>query len=193
MDIIVPKGFFGAEDYDSQLDVMLRTIANTASKDSEEEWSQKYGTDFENKVFMMHRFCWCGKWETCPWCTSCSCEHSYFVDDKEVTMEEWVKSYAEMTKSTTFGTPEYGKAGEEANKRRSEKIVKQCELCQTGGIAAPFGGEPGHPAPNFWHKPTGLKVWWYKYIGRSCDLNRPIKQGELEEIQTSCLESLKNE
>lgn len=21
-------------------------------------------------------------------------------------------------------------------------------------------------APNFWHKPSGLKVWWYKWIGR---------------------------
>ena len=29
------------------------------------------------------------------------------------------------------------------------------------------GCEHQMPAPNFWHKPSGFKVWWYKYIGRS--------------------------
>ena len=24
-------------------------------------------------------------------------------------------------------------------------------------------------APNFWHKPSGFKVWWYKYIGRDME------------------------
>jgi hypothetical protein len=27
-------------------------------------------------------------------------------------------------------------------------------------------------APNFWHKPTDLRVWWYKYIGRDMKTNR---------------------
>lgn len=29
--------------------------------------------------------------------------------------------------------------------------------------------EPDQSAPNFWHKPSGLRVWWYKYIGRGME------------------------
>lgn len=31
-----------------------------------------YGDNYENDVFMMHRFCWCEQTD-CPWCLSCSC------------------------------------------------------------------------------------------------------------------------
>jgi len=31
----------------------------------------------------------------------------------------------------------------------------------------------GEGAPNFWHKSTGLKVWWYKYIGRGMRVQNP--------------------
>lgn len=30
-------------------------------------WADKYGTDFENDIFMMHRYCWCER-EECQWC-----------------------------------------------------------------------------------------------------------------------------
>ena len=43
-------------------------------------------------------------------------------------------------------------------------------------------------APNFYHKETGLKVWWYKYIGRSMET-----EGECENIFTliaNCLDSI---
>lgn len=38
-------------------------------------------------------------------------------------------------------------------------------------------------APNFWHKPSGLKVWWYKYIGRGMDVQG---QGDLLQIAKEC-------
>ena len=46
--------------------------------------------------------------------------------------------------------------------------------------------------PNFWHKPTGLKVWWYKYIGRGREI-LPVKYDpeQLGSIQADCLTSLK--
>lgn len=40
-------------------------------------------------------------------------------------------------------------------------------------------------SPNFWHKPTGIKVWWYKYIGRGVNMSR---QPEMEE----CLQILQD-
>lgn len=48
------------------LDMFLRSFAKKYSKDKN-EWFEKYGTDFENDKFMMHRFCWCEK-DTCKWC-----------------------------------------------------------------------------------------------------------------------------
>lgn len=46
---------------------MLRKIALLACKNPQSEWADKYGTDFENDTFMMHRYCWCEK-EGCSWC-----------------------------------------------------------------------------------------------------------------------------
>lgn len=45
-------------------------------------------------------------------------------------------------------------------------------------------------APNFWHKKSGLKVWWYKYIGRGMKSNRELCESELEKIEADCLASL---
>lgn len=62
----MPAGAFGANEHDSALDTFLRAFAEK-NKEDEGEWADKYGTDFENDKFMMHRFCWCEK-DDCPWC-----------------------------------------------------------------------------------------------------------------------------
>ena len=36
----------------------------------------------------------------------------------------------------------------------------------------------GRQSPNFLYKPSGLSVWWYKYIGRSMEV-----EGELNAIE----------
>ena len=41
-----------------------------------------------------------------------------------------------------------------------------CDFC-SNNIQGAKGGTHERPAPNFWHKESGLKVWWYKWIGRS--------------------------
>lgn len=46
--------------------------------------------------------------------------------------------------------------------------------------------------PNFWHKPSGLRVHWYKYIGRSMTINRSIEQSEWQKIYNECRVSLKD-
>jgi hypothetical protein len=44
-------------------------------------------------------------------------------------------------------------------------------------------------APNFWHKPSGLKIKWYKWIGRSMEYNNHPGKG-WSKIFQSCIESL---
>ena len=45
-----------------------------------------------------------------------------------------------------------------------------CEHCTASGAWASAGALPKRGAPNFWYKPTGLRVWWYKWIGRSMEI-----------------------
>lgn len=42
-------------------------------------------------------------------------------------------------------------------------------------------------APNFQYKPTDFKVWWYKYIGRDMEQNRPLTAQELTEMERRLL------
>jgi len=65
----MPAGAMGASEWDDALDTLLRVIAEKATNDKDGEWAEKYGTGFENDIFMMHRFCWCEQ-ETCGWCGS---------------------------------------------------------------------------------------------------------------------------
>jgi hypothetical protein len=72
--MIVPRGAFGSRD--SLMDLLeagMRVIAESVSEDDIGEWAEKYGVNFENDVFMMHRFCWCDQ-DECLWCTPCRCE-----------------------------------------------------------------------------------------------------------------------
>lgn len=48
-----------------------------------------------------------------------------------------------------------------------------CEYCKPGERMLAAGGLAGTGAPNFWHKPSGLRVWWYKYIGRGMRFDVP--------------------
>lgn len=188
--LAVPKGYFNESNDDDLLDLVLRTIAVAASEDPKEEWASKYGTNFENDVFMMHRFCWCER-DDCPWCGGCTCKYHYYVDGKEVSFEEWIAFYDKLTDGLIVGTPEYRKAKKEADSRLTKRRYEECDFCAGRGVFATKGAEPGRGAPNFWHKPSGLKVWWYKYIGRDMETNRPFTDEELIRIQNECIESLK--
>lgn len=75
-----------------------------------------YGANYENDVFMMHRFCWCER-ETCPWC-------------------------------------------------RDES-----------------------PEPNFRHKASGTTVHWYKWIGRSMEIEM-LPQVDWATILRACIDSI---
>lgn len=58
---------------------------------------------------------------------------------------------------------------------------------------APFdySSERGR-APNFWHKPSGLRVWWYKWIGRGMEVKN-ADGADLQAIFSECLASLQRQ
>jgi len=114
--VVVPKGMFGANSSDGLLEKTLREIAYEAGGRSVIEWDEKYGTNFENDIFMIHRYCWCEK-DDCPWC------------------------------------------GEEERE-------------------------------NFWYKPKDFKLSWYKYIGRSMEMNKDLTDEEIIKMKKDCIDSL---
>lgn len=143
-----------------------------------------YGTNFENDVFMIHSFCYCEQ-DDCPWCASCSCEYSYYIDNKKVTYEEWVDFYEQRVPDiynedlTDVEWEEHFRLADEVNKHRTTKVEVQCENCKNG-----------LPAPNFLYKPTNLRIHWYKWIGRSMEYNREVSIEEWKKIFNHCVESL---
>lgn len=134
-----------------------------------------YGAHWDDDIFMMHPFCWCER-DDCQWCGGCSCPSNafhYFVDGKEVTYSEWSEFFDRETgglKSPLVMTDHdrWLRLADAANMRRSEKHDGICDYCQGKGLFAAW--PPGRGAPNFWHKSSGLMVWWYKYIGRGMEV-----------------------
>lgn len=45
-------------------------------------------------------------------------------------------------------------------------------------------------APNFHHKSTGFKVWWYKYIGRGMRIENP-QNADFVKILAECMDSIR--
>ena len=62
------------------------------------------------------------------------------------------------------------------------------EIIESNGMAIDEDGCVS--APNFWHKKSGLKVWWYKYIGRGMKISHDFTDKELHTIESECLASL---
>ena len=77
---------------------------------------------------------------------------------------------------------------DEFNKRRRVEETPSCDYCKGTGIFGDNYGEPGKGAPNFYHKKTGLKIWWYKWIG--CDMEFTNIQHAIKETFGECITSI---
>ena len=55
-----------------------------------------------------------------------------------------------------------------------------------------YDGDDSERAPNFWHKPSGFKLWWYKYPLRSAEANMEISSEQFWHILHDCMNSLHN-
>ena len=194
VEVIVAEGMFGAgEEY--LLDSAIRAIAEKYAEKG--EWANKYGVNYENDVFMMHRYCWCDG-SDCPWCLGCQCSDDdmrYFVKGEEVTEEEYQKAYDEHVGPAPYeqslgemNYTEYEKHSKvwrdgisEWYKMSKTEIIpeKRCKYCREGG----------DPAPNFHYKPLDLKVWWYKYIGRDMKMNKRFNNLQIAEMLINCIKS----
>jgi hypothetical protein len=71
LEIVLPQDAPGAEIVIERIINMLSTLAALTTT-GKGEWPEKYGANWENDTYMMHRFCWCDK-DDCPWCISCTC------------------------------------------------------------------------------------------------------------------------
>ncbi|KKM01780.1 hypothetical protein LCGC14_1790990 [marine sediment metagenome] len=146
-----------------------------------------YGADFENDTFRMYPYCWCEK-EDCPWCSGCTCPDSayhYHIDKREVSFEEWYRYYDYNVPNVQ--NPNWERISQEVNTHRTSTHDAICSHCTKGG---PEGKPPGHSAPNFWHKPSGLKIWWYKYIGRGMEQIPKVTLPQWGKIYFECLTSI---
>lgn len=174
-----------------------------------------YGVEFENDVFMMHPFCWCER-DDCLWCGgSCGCAEPYRVgrhlDGRRVSDEEYEAWHATIEKplpwkatNAKHGTKEYRRHQDafdayiEERDRRSGRIWPPVvHVCGRGmfysrheEIWAVYSPKPyPHSAPHFWHKASGLRVWWYKYIGR--DMHAYVdSESPLRAVIEDCLCSI---
>ena len=152
-----------------------------------------YGAHWDNDVFLMHPYCWCEE-STCKWCseTACDCANPaplFYIDNEEVDSETYWRRNRELVgplphEVAKYGTPEHAAASSDFDVRIAERdrrwrLVYQPRKhrCLPAGLMADHpGGEswkPHQTAPNFWHKSSGLKVWWYKYIGRDMEVLDP--------------------
>ncbi len=165
-----------------------------------------YGADYENDTFMMHHFCWCDR-DDCPWCGGCTCHSSSqtYVDGKAVTDDELMTWNRQLLGAmphdvAKHGTPEYDAYDAAWEKRVAERDRRTTVIysavhhtCATHAMMMDRteGTDAGFPqtAPNFWHKRSGLRVWWYKWIGR--DMQTFISdRASVEAVMAECIASL---
>ena len=134
-----------------------------------------YGVNYEDDLFMMHPYCWC--WKTdCLWCQECFCTYRYFVDKEEVDVDRYMEVFLNSCEQVSDPVDR-----KKERARRGMKIETD-RLCR-------WHEDPVDPLPNFHHKPSDLKIWWYKWIGRGIELKNP-NSVDVEKVLSDCLGSL---
>lgn len=129
-----------------------------------------YGARWENDTFLMQPYCWCDREGECPWCTGCNV-------------------YQDRGQCKVCADPKMS-----TKKRLASPLEFQCDYSAGRGIFARFApwtldhSTGYYDPPNFWHKPTNLRVTWYKYIGR--DMHTRNLPADLSPIMADCVASL---
>lgn len=168
-----------------------------------------YGGHWDSAVFMMRPFCWCDR-DDCRWCSdeACGCDYPaplYFFDKKTVSSDEYWRANERILAPLPWdvakpGTSKYAEAQRafdasivERDRRLKTIYPAIVHTCEPRGMMAdrPEGlsYKPSQSAPNFWHKPSGLKVWWYKYIGRDQEVVGPATP-DISNIFAECLKDV---
>jgi hypothetical protein len=156
-------------------------------------WS--YATRFSNDTFYLSSYCWCER-DDCPHCSGCDCPDDAFwhtIDGKPCTWEESHQFFDDnIPNINTTPYDEWDRIADEVNARRGSGQHEHllCDYCK-GTKWAEYGQVPGWGVPLFWHKLSGFRMSWYKYLGR--DTRVYIPEGctiTPDELLASCLESI---
>lgn len=157
-----------------------------------------YGTEFSNDVFEMNPYYW----------GDCTCD----FDEKEAVWDEtndhrddcYIKVRLRRLVDAGLDDATWDDPDE-------QRITK--ELCEEMGLSYPEGSmvhctcdfyttwhewlkenkhstDCGVAKPNFHFKPAGLKVYWYKYIGRSTTINQEVDLKDWRLMMRECEDSL---
>lgn len=217
LQIIVPAGMFGANEFDTALDTFLRELGKKFG--SNNDWPDKYGTNIENEIFLMHRYCWCDS-DECLWCGGSQCQNEVPEEPHrpgcyQERLRELQKTFGEREEwggsvfyHVSYDSPK--RAGYEDAKRKlcvelekdydsgnevhcscglDEERRAKYDACQCDWHLGlgRFCFGKAADAPNFWYKPLNFQVTWYKYIGRSTKVNRELNSEEFEKMRRDCL------
>lgn len=84
-----------------------------------------YGANFENSIFMMHRYCWCEQ-DDCPWCGGDAgplSNHSGYFSSSNTTMPNFIHK---PSKSAVWWYKYIGRGMEIELKAPWREIVRSC-------------------------------------------------------------------
>ncbi len=198
IEVVFSAGSFGADEYDTELDAMLREIAVVFGEEG--EWSEKYGTNYEGKKFSMFRFYWgecsCGFAEEYnEWWRTHGHDEACFYWKAYEFREGWGDAW--MSDKRRHG--EYEEARDEFLDEHDVALSGWLAHCDCGMMdeyhewCKVHNCDPNCPVvrPNFhWcgdDEVKELKVSIYKYLGRGVETNREVTSEELAHIRKVCL------
>ena len=198
IEIIMPAGALGPSEHDTELDAMLREIAVAFGE--EDEWAEKYGTDYRGKSFSMFRYWWgecvCGAHERNEaWWDSHEHADGCFIWKARAFSAMWGDAWL-------FRDPRH-----EAYETAKERFLVEHGVSGCGWRTRCSCGlddehdewlqtndhDPDCPIvrPNFyWHgddEVPELEVRWYKFISRDTEMSREVMPEELAHIRAACL------
>jgi NAD-dependent dihydropyrimidine dehydrogenase PreA subunit len=203
IEIVVPQGMFGAWDGDEPIDTLIRQIA-LACPSEKIDWAEKYGARFENDTFLMRPYCWCDE-DECLWCGGCVCPtkvYLYFKDGVRITKEQHDAEWHDYVGSLADDIYEYGTKAyrdyrkkweakiKERNRRYTIEFAGNCAYCTSTGLWSHPGLVKSFGMPNFWHKPSGFRVRWYKYISRDMEFYGSTDIAGLKAMTEDCIRSI---
>lgn len=101
-----------------------------------------YGADYENDVFMLHRYCWCEREGECPWCTGCGfyeakCEacrpgrFPHLVSCYQTELHDREAAYDERTGFKAIEAAAFGRDRLMGGFRVAEESVSEHVVCRT--------------------------------------------------------------
>lgn len=121
------------------------------------------------------------------------------ADASDTMLDSFLRQFAEKHQEEGEWAEKYGTDLE------TEKVImhrycwcekETCPYCfdlheekVTQELKEKYGMEDNRTAPNFWYKPLDFKVWWYKYIGRSVEVNKQLSDDDFKKMVDDCMSS----